>query len=117
MSGITLPKLPARHAELVSYLTQHQDKPLTELLEPYRQYEAQLRQMYAQEPENSILEDPFINALPLFTKDTPSIKVRARDLDAESEEERQKYIMPLPSDVRRSHNSPATVQSLKEFQR
>lgn len=117
MSAMTLPQLPAPPAELVSYLKKHPDMPISELIEPYRKYEAQLRQMYAQAPESAVLKDPYVNLLPLFTEDTPDIKVRARNLDAETGEERSKYIMALPAHVRRSNDSPATVQSLKEFQR
>ena len=117
MSATALPQLPAPPAELVSYLAKHTGKPMSELLEPYRNFEAQLRQMYAQDPENAILKDPHVNLLPLFTKDTPDIKIRARDLETETEEERNKYVMSLPADIRRSNGSPATVQSLKEFQR
>jgi ankyrin repeat protein len=117
MSVTTLPQLPAPPAELVTYLEKHRDKPMTELLEPYRKFEAQLRQVYAQEPDHAVLRDPHVNVLPLFTKDTPSIKIRARNLEAETEEERNRYIMSLPAEVRRPNGSPATVQSLKEFQR
>lgn len=97
-------------------MAEYADTPLTELMQPYRKYEAQLRQLYAQEPENELAKDPHANVLPLFTKDTPSIKTRARDLSSESAKEKERYIMALPEDQRRSNGSPATVQSLKEFQ-
>ena len=90
---------------------------MAELLKPYREYEAQLRQAFAQDPDNEALKDPHVNVLPLYTEDTQAIKVRARKLDAESREERSKYIMPLPADIRRPDGSPAIVQSLKDFQR
>ncbi|EON97988.1 putative ankyrin repeat protein [Phaeoacremonium minimum UCRPA7] len=97
-------------------MAEYADTPLTELLQPYRKYEAQLRQLYAQEPEHELVKDPHANLLPLFTNDTPSIKTRARNLGSESEKEKEKYIMALPEDQRRPNGSPATVQSLKEFQ-
>src|SRR5690348_835089 len=40
----TASKLPVPHAELVKHITKHPDVPLTELIEPYRKYEAHLRQ-------------------------------------------------------------------------
>lgn len=113
----TLPKLPVPHADLVKHITRHPDTPLTELIEPYRKYEAQIRQAFAQDPGNELLKDPYINVLPLFNEDTPDIKIRARNLAAESEEEKSKYIMPLPNDVRRTDGSPAVVPHLKDFQR
>ena len=88
---------------------------MTELMEPYRQFEAKLREMYAQERSNLVLEDPYLNVLPLFTKDTPAIQTRARNLDDETQEQKDKYIMPLPEDKRRPNGSPAVVESLKEF--
>ncbi|KAK0618316.1 hypothetical protein B0T17DRAFT_509862 [Bombardia bombarda] len=112
-----LPHLPVPPAELVKHIAERPETPLAELVEPYRQYEAYLRQAFAQQPDLEILKDPYVNVLPLFTADTSDIKIRARDLDNESQEEKAKYIMPLPKDLRRPGGSPATVESLKEFQR
>lgn len=92
-STTTLPKLPAAHDELATYISNNPDKPLGELMEPYREFEAQLREVYAQDRTNPLLEDPYLNVLPLFTKDTPNIKTRARDLGAESDEDKGRYIM------------------------
>ncbi|KAI1076745.1 ankyrin repeat protein [Whalleya microplaca] len=115
MTHISLPQLPVAHDELPSYIRKHSDIPMRELMSPYRQFEAQLREMYAQQRDNSILDDPYINVLPLFTKDTPLIKTRARNLEAETPQEKDKYIMSLPDDKRRPSGSPAVVESLKEF--
>lgn len=115
MSGLALPRLPVPHEELVRYIAHHPDTPLTDLLKPYRDYEATLRQLYAQDAGNDVLKKPSLNVLPLFTSDGPVIQVRARDLVAESEQQKQQYIMTLPDDQRRSHASPAVVQSFKEF--
>ncbi|KAK1754894.1 Ankycorbin [Echria macrotheca] len=113
----TTPKLPVPHAELVKHITKHPDVPLTEVIEPYRKYEAHLRQAYAQDPTNELIKDPYANVLPLFTDDTPNIKIRARNLDAESEEEKSRYIMSLPDDIRRVDGTPAVVPQLKDFRR
>lgn len=90
---------------------------MVEMLKPYRKYEAHLRQVFAQDPDNELLQDPHVNVLPLFTEDTQHIKIRARNLETESKEEKAKYIMPLPAEVRRADGSPAVVQSFKDFQR
>ncbi|KAL2199938.1 hypothetical protein P885DRAFT_30278 [Corynascus similis CBS 632.67] len=111
------PTLPVPIAGLVKHIVQHQDTPLVELLEPYREYEAHLRGAFAQDLDNELLKDPYVNVLPLFTDDTHNIKVRARNLKTESKEEQSKYIMPLPPTMRRPDGSPAVVQSLQEFQR
>ncbi|KAK4239714.1 hypothetical protein C8A03DRAFT_32236 [Achaetomium macrosporum] len=101
---------------LVKYITQHPETPMVELMEPYRNYEAHLRQAFAQDSGNDLLKDPYVNVLPLFTEDTQHIKIRARKLETESKEETSKYIMPLPAEARRPDGSPAVVQSFKEFQ-
>lgn len=117
MSATGLPELPAPHSELAKYISEHPDEPIVEILKPYREYEAQLRTVYAQDRQNPILENPQLNVLPLFTEDTKLITTRARDLAKESEDEKSKYIMPLPDNKRRPHGSPATVASHSEFQK
>ncbi|KAM7224255.1 hypothetical protein V8F06_000036 [Rhypophila decipiens] len=117
MPSISLPELPVRHADLVKHITKHPETPLAELIKPYREYEATLRQAYAQNPDAEMLKDSNINVLPLFTDDTVNIKIWARDLENESKTEKERYIMPLPKNVRRANNSPAVVPSFKEFQR
>jgi hypothetical protein len=109
--------LPAPPADFVKYLAAHPDEPMTELMRPYRKYEAELRAAFAQDRTNPALEDPHLNVLPLFTEDTKLITTRARDLASESQVEKDRYIMPLADDKRRAHGSPAVVGSLKEFQK
>lgn len=115
MSASQLPKLPAAHNELVNYIAERPNTSMAELMGPYRQFEAKLREMYAQERNNPVLDDPYINVLPLFTKDTPAIQTRARNLGGETQVQKDQYIMPLPDDKRRPNGSPAVVESLKEF--
>lgn len=117
MPSVSLPELPVPHVDLVKHINKHPDTPLSELIKPYREYEAALRQAYAQDPDAEILKDSNINVLPLFTEDTANIKVRARSLETEPEDEKARYIMPLPKNVRRANNSPAVVTSFNEFQR
>jgi hypothetical protein len=117
MSALQLPKVPVRHAELVRYIAENPDRSMVELLEPYRHFEAQLRQLYAQEPESDLLKNEHINVLTLLTDvEKSDIKIRARDLEAEPQAEKDRYVMSLPDGQRRPHGSPAVVQSLKEFQ-
>ncbi|CEI64211.1 hypothetical protein FVEN_g9050 [Fusarium venenatum] len=110
-------ELPTPHSQLAKYIFDHKDTPITEILEPYRKYEAELRSVYAQDRQNPLLDDPYLNVVPLFTEDTKFITTRARNLEAESEEEKSKYIMALPDEKRRPHDSPATVADLAEFQK
>lgn len=115
MAIAELPKLPVPHNELASYISKNSSTSVETLMEPYRKYEAELRHLYAQDRHSPILDDPYLNVLPLFTNDTKDIKTRARNLSEESPEEKDRYIMTLPDDKRRPNGSPAVVTSLKEF--
>jgi hypothetical protein len=116
MAILDLPQLPAAHTGLAAYIAEHPDETMVDIMDPYRRYEARLREVYAQDRQNPLLNDPYLNVVPLFTEDTAKITTRARDLSAESEEEKSRYIMPLPEDKRRPHGSPATVANFTEFQ-
>lgn len=89
---------------------------MAELIEPYKQYDSKIREVFAQEPTHPALADRHLNITPVFAGQESNLKIRARNLGAESEEETKKYIMPLEAEKRKPTGSPATVQSLKEFQ-
>ncbi|EFQ28840.1 hypothetical protein CGRA01v4_10283 [Colletotrichum graminicola] len=117
---MTIPKLqelPVPHGDLVNYIHDHPEKKMVDILGPYRKYEAQLRSVFAQDRQNPALADPHINLLPLFTEDTKNIKTRARFLAAETQEEKDRYIMVLPDGKRRPDGSPAVVSGITEFQK
>lgn len=112
-----LPPLPRKLAEFIPYLLGHPTTPVPDLLEPYKQYESKLRELFAREPENQVLQDGCVNAVPVFDGHASELTVRARDLAAETEEEKAKFIMPLKEDERKAHGSPAVVPSFKQFQK
>lgn len=111
-----LPALPVKHIDFIQYLAANPKKPIAELAQPYRQYDAKIRELFAQEPGNPALKDPNLNVLPLFDGNVDDVKIRARDLGSETAEEKEKYIMHLKDDDRKPTGSPAVVQSLREFQ-
>ena len=91
-------------------------------MEPYRQYESTLREMFAQDRSNPVLNDPHVNVVPLFGKHDTKLTVRARNFDNELAEVQDKYILPLPevgnaSAVvpRKAEGALATVRSLAAF--
>src|SRR5262245_42322660 len=43
-----LPKVPAQHADFISYVQSNPNTPLPGLLEPYKRYDAKLREVFAQ---------------------------------------------------------------------
>lgn len=112
----TLPNVPVKHADFIPYITSYPKKPLPELLEPYKQYDAKLREVFAQEPDHPVLGDQHLNVVPIFNGHQKDIRIRARNLDTESDEEKERYVMPLDAAERRPDGSPAMVQDIKEFQ-
>lgn len=108
-----LPSLPAPMQDFLPYLTNQSD--VKSALMPYKDFEAKLREAFAQHRDAAILNDHHINTVPVFAGQEQSVKIRARDIDHESEEEREKYLLPLSATHRRLNGSAAIVGSLKEF--
>jgi hypothetical protein len=113
---IELPKLPAPVKDFITYFSSRSKTSLTELLEPYKNYESRLRKVYAQQPTHEAVSDGLTNTVPIFAGHEADLKIRARCLDEESAEEKEKYIMPLDKSERRMDGAPAVVTSLREFQ-
>jgi hypothetical protein len=111
------PSLPAKHPEFLSYLKAHPDKPIDKLLQPYHEYDAVLRRIFAQEPTHPAVADNLANILPLYDDSgSADLPVRARDLASEPAEVKEKYLLPLKDEDRRPNGSPAIVPTLAEFQ-
>ena len=108
-----LPKTPVSHANFVSYVTKPGVEEVQGLVAPFRAYEAKLREGFAQHRDHEALQDPFVNAVPIFGNehDIPRVRARATDDPALNE----KYIMPLGSKDRKPDGAPAIVGSLQDF--
>jgi hypothetical protein len=103
--------------EFIPDLVTHPDTPIGKLLEPYKDFEAQLRKAYAQQPTHEALRDGKINLIPIFdNKNVQSLKIRGRSLDSESDDEKSRYIMELKDEARKPNHAPAVVASFKDFQ-
>ncbi|KAJ5757194.1 uncharacterized protein N7511_007376 [Penicillium nucicola] len=112
-----LPSLPAKHNDFLAYVKSNPEKHMKDLIEPYVKYDAVLRQTFAQAPSHASIQDNHVNIVPLYDQNRATdIRIRARNLEAETAEEREKYILPLSDEIRRSNDSPAVVPSLDEFQ-
>ncbi|KAH7556524.1 hypothetical protein BM1_05958 [Bipolaris maydis] len=109
-----LPPLPVKHDDWIAHISSHPDKSLPELIAPYKEYDAKLREVFAQQPSHPAIAIP--NVVPIFSGHECELKVRARNLAEETEDERQRYIMPLSNAERKPNGSPAVVTSLREFQ-
>lgn len=111
-----LPSLPVPHASFVQYLAAHPDQDPHHLAAPYKDYEARLRTIYAQQPDNHVAANQTINLVPVFAGHHNHLRIRARNPAAETSEQRDKYLLPLKEASRKPSGSPAIVGSLKEFQ-
>jgi len=108
-----LPSVPAPMHEFLPYLARQ--SKMAEAIQPYKNYESKLRETFAQHRDNAVLNDPHINAVPIFAGHEQTVKVHARDLDRETLEEKEKYLLPLSAGDRKPNGSSAIVGSLKEF--
>jgi hypothetical protein len=108
-----LPQLPAPLVDFVPYLSEHANTNTA--VEPFRTFEGKLREVYAQEPSSIEIADPHVNTVPLFVGHVQGLKVRARDLDSETTDQKDKYLLALPKADRKANGSPAMVSSFKEF--
>jgi hypothetical protein len=102
--------------EFIPYLTKHPKASISELVKPYKDFESELRKVYAQQPDHEVVQDGKVNLVPLFDGHEAELKIRARNLSAETEEETSKYIMTLKDADRKADGSPAVVASFKDFQ-
>jgi hypothetical protein len=114
---IEIPKLPSGSVEeFIPYLSKNPDTPIGKLVEPYKAFESELRKVYAQQPTHEVVKDGKVNMVPIFAGHEQDLKIRARSVDTESEEEKSKYIMNLEKGDRKPTGSPAVVSSFKDFQ-
>ncbi|KAI2134268.1 hypothetical protein LOY86_006541 [Ophidiomyces ophidiicola] len=112
-----LPRLAVPLGEFVPHLGGQNRRNILDgdCLAPYKAYESKLREVFAQDPGNEALLDPHVNVVPIYAGDQEHLKVKARNLEQESTEESEKYLLPLTSTFRREEGSFAVVPSLNEF--
>lgn len=115
--ALPLPPVPVKHNTFVQYVQAHPETPMRDLVQPYNDYDAAARKIFAQDPSHSLVKDNHANIAPLYdATGSTDIRVRARDLAAETPQQKEKYILPLADAKRLSHGSPAVVPTLAEFQ-
>lgn len=113
---IEIPKIPTPVKDFIPYLSKNPDTLIATLLEPYKAYESQLRKVYAQEPTHDAVKDSEVNLCPMFDGHETELKIRARSIETENDEEKSRYIMSLKEEERKSNGAPAIVSSFKDFQ-
>lgn len=110
---INIPSLPAKHDQFLQYVASHPKTSMQDLVEPYKQYDTELRKVFAQQPDHEAAKHS--NVVPVFAGHEQEVKTRARDLASESTKERERYIMPLKAEARRPNGSMAIVSSMRDF--
>ncbi|KAE8375542.1 ankyrin repeat-containing domain protein [Aspergillus bertholletiae] len=112
----SLPPLPAKHQDFLGWIDKNQATPINQLIEPYNEYEAVVRRLFAQEPSHLALRDNHLNVVPLYDSSRKTIiSSRPRDPSSQSLDLQEKYVMPLKPESRRACGDPAVVSSLEDF--
>lgn len=113
---IDIPKLPAPVKDFIPYLSKRPDTAIGKVLEPFKTFESELRKVYAQQHTHEAVKDGKLNLAPLFDGHESELKIRARSIEAETDDEKSRYLMPLKDGERKPNGAPAVVSSFKEFQ-
>ena len=114
-AAFTLPSVPVSHGNFISYISQCSYYEVQKAVAPYNQYEAKLREGFAQHRDHPELKDPHINCVPVFGRGVKPLSIRGRDTSNANANE--KYVMPLKTEDRRPEGSPATAESLQDFRK
>ncbi|KZF21130.1 ankyrin repeat protein [Xylona heveae TC161] len=112
---IQLPSVPVPQKDFITYLSQHPNDRVVDLVEPFKAYESKLREVFSQQPTHEAAQDNHVNLVPIYAGHEGLAKVRARNVRAETPEETGKYMMPLMDDARLPNGSSAVVPTLQDF--
>ncbi|KAH7311442.1 hypothetical protein B0I35DRAFT_481406 [Stachybotrys elegans] len=112
---LDIASLPAPHSRFIDHLSRNAGTQLRHLVKPYNEYEAKLRECFAQHRNHPAIQNPLVNAVPIYNGYESSLKIRARD--PERDPEASKYIMPLQSDARLPNGFSAIAPSLDQFKK
>lgn len=110
-----LPKVPVPHQNFISYVQHEASQGISKLVAPYNEYEAKLREGFAQHRDHSSLEDPKVNAVPVFEANREPLPIVSRSTDDQSLNE--KHVMPLDAKNRKANGASATVDSMQDFKK
>lgn len=112
-SSFILPKVPVPHEDFVSSINRKDGDEVQRLLEPYNEFEAKLREGFAQNRDYPSLSDPHVNAVPIFNPGNDVPLISKRNIDENTHH--LKHMMLLSAKDRKPAQAPATVESISEF--
>lgn len=113
-----LPPLPiASFQDFIPYFNR-QGAPSSEILRPFLLYENELRKVYAQQPDHSaVIGGRECNLVTIYDGTGSQLRIRARDIEAETVEDKSRYLMQLGPTNRKSTGDQAVVASFEDFQK
>lgn len=114
-STFTLPKVPVAHQDFVSYVNNKAGPEVAELVTPFNEFEARLREGFAQHRDHPSLQDPNVNAVPIFKQGQDVPRISKRDIDDKTHH--QDHIIPLTAKNRKPAGAPATVETVQDFKK
>ncbi|KAL8689597.1 MAG: hypothetical protein Q9218_004772, partial [Villophora microphyllina] len=114
-SPFHLPKVPTPHRNFIRYINEKNAEEVSEAVAPYNEYEARLREGFAQHRDHPSLQDPNVNAVPVFNQNHDVLRICKRDIDKKTHQE--KYIIPLSAKNRKATGAPAIVESVQDFKK
>jgi hypothetical protein len=114
-AAFVLPQVPVPHKDFISYVQSRQHEPVQHIVAPYNEYEAKLREGFAQYRDHQALQDPKVNAVSMFERDNEVLRVCSRGIDDQALNER--YVMPLQIKDRKPDGAPAIVESIQDFKK
>ncbi|KAL8636281.1 MAG: hypothetical protein Q9226_009269, partial [Calogaya cf. arnoldii] len=114
-STFELPKVPVAHSQFISHVNGKSGHQVLQAVKPFNDYEAKLRQIYAQDREHRSLKDPHVNAVPVFKQDHDVLRICRRDIDDATHH--NDHIIPLSAKDRKPAGAPATVDSIQDFKK
>ncbi|KAI5807435.1 hypothetical protein DFH27DRAFT_319642 [Peziza echinospora] len=113
-----LPEIPLAAERFLDHVEQNPGASVHKLLEPFNAWEAVLRSVFAQDPNNEIVENNVVNLVDVFSNgNSDKVRIRGRNLEAETVQEQERYIMPLTAEKRKKDGEPGIVPTLGDFQK
>ncbi len=80
-TSFTLLQLPFPHEDFIPYISNFSRASILEFVRPHNEYEAKLRQVFAQHRDHEVLQNPNVNAIPIFDGHKTLLRVKARQTD------------------------------------
>ncbi|KAL8927248.1 MAG: hypothetical protein Q9208_002424 [Pyrenodesmia sp. 3 TL-2023] len=107
--------VPVAHQNFVSYVNHKDAHEVAKLVAPFNDFEARLREGFAQHRDHPSLQDPNVNAVPIFDQGQDVPRISKRKIDVETHH--QDHIIPLSAKDRKPAGAPATVESIQDFKK